>query len=1148
MRVWRAWRKLTGGTKTRTGTDERGRYATARFILSGKDILRRLCNQREIDMFRLRPASCFIRIALIAFLFHTPQALAEDWPTYQHDNQRSGATGEALTLPLQESWKYRAAQPPQPAWPAPAKIDFARDSTDPLRPRETYDRAYHAVVANDSLFFASSSENKVCALSAYSGELRWTFYTEAPVRLAPAVDGGRVYFGADDGRVYCLSASHGQPLWIREPDPRSRLIPGNGRLISTQPVRSGVLVENGVAYFCAGIFPEEGVRVLAVDAATGAERWNTATDPQAFMNSFTGGKRTARQFALSPQGFLLASASTLFLPTGRTSPAAVDRKSGEILGVFDCGVGEGGAYALVADDTLVNGPGFQLNAFRAGTREKVAAFKGRCLIVREETSYLLKDDAVTALDRAQYAKVQAERTELSERVGVLQKKMAALDPAKEKPARGENPKRLKRELDDVQKQLDGLKNREYTWSTPCGESFAMILAGETLYVGGVASVAAYDARSGKEVWSAPVEGNVYGLAVARRRLYASTDQGVIHCFMSAEILQCTVGAVLPATGTPAAQEGPDYAGAARQILETSGVTRGYCLDLGCGRGQLALELARQSKDLQIIAVDPDATNAAAAREALDRAGFYGARVSVLQRPLDATRITANLANLLISGASVAGKPPALAEAEINRLLRPYGGVAMLAKEGGGWNVLRDGAPDGAGDWTHAYANPGNTACSGDTLANGPWQLQWFGLPGPRPMADRHHRAMPPLAQNGRLFVAADNAVIAADAYNGTPLWQIDVPNSRRLAAPRDAGHLAVNEESLYAVTGSECWVIDVATGARTATFAAPQLPEGEKHAWGYLATQGGALFGSGRKESAAYTQMSLLGDFEIQWGDNKRMIVSDYLFALDRKSGAPRWTYKQGIIINPAIAMDAARLYFVESHSPQALADTTGKVTLEVLGQQEPQLVALDAGTGAVVWEKPIDLAHYRHILYLSVTDGVVLMTGSENRENRAWYNLAAFRAEDGAPLWQAGHPNGNCGVNGDHGEQIHHPVIARGIVFAEPVAYDLHNGARVTPLGAPGEWTLPPREGCGTLSASASTLYFRDGHPCALNLAADENGALSKGVRLNTIARTGCWINMVPADGLLLIPEASSGCSCPYPLQASFAYVPRAGSLQSDR
>jgi outer membrane protein assembly factor BamB len=1088
---------------------------------------------------------------------------AEDWPTYQHDNQRSGITPEALKLPLNEVWRYAAPNAPRPAWPDPAKYDFAQSNDNPLRPREVYDRAFHTVVAEGVLYFGSSADDKVYALDAATGEERWRFFTDGPVRLAPSVYEGKVYFGSDDGCAYCLRASDGALVWKREPAKTGRGIPGNGRVISVHPVRTGVLVSDGVAYFCAGLFPEEDVYIYAVDAHTGKEVWKTVPDPQAFMKEFTRGKRTARQFALSPQGYLLASESRLYLPTGRTSPAIVDRNTGEVLGLFNCGVGDGGTYALLANGTLTSWPGVQLTAFNADTQEKVAAFPGRCLVVTDAVSYLLSDRAVSALDRAVFDKVNADRRALGDKAGRLQRHLKDVRRGKESLADGETEESVRKEIDAARQAIKDSAGREYVWTTPCGECFTVILASDTLFTGGDGSVTAYGTSDGQQVWTATVKGKVYGLAVAQGRLYASTDQGEIHCFAS-ETVTHTKEITATATTKPLPSDGltDAYASAAQHVLETSPcVPRGYCLDLGCGDGRLAYELARRTNDLRIVAVDDDEKRVAAARATLDRTGLYGSRITVHQFSLKSVPFTEYMANLIVFGQSVADGKLAVPAAEVLRLLRPCGGMAILGQPGtaalsrddlerwtrtapdagwdvaekdGVWAVLRRVALPGAGEWTHAYADPDNTACSSDRLVRGPMRLQWFGLPGPRPMVDRHHRAMPPLVQNGRLFVPADSRVIAADAYNGTPLWEVEIPESRRLAAPRDAGQLAVNGEYLYAATRGECWVLDVETGKRAATFTMPQLTDGEEHYWGYVATVDDLLFGSGRKEKAAYTRMDTFGDYEIQWGDFERMIVSEYLFAMDRKTGKTLWTYKNGLIIHPTLAIGNGRSYFVESRSSAAKDDPYGRVTLEVLWQSGPRLVALDMRTGATAWEKPVDLALCQHIIYLSFADGVLLVTGSSNREDKAWYYLYAFDANTGAPLWQADHPNNKGGIGGDHGEQIHHPVIVNGVVFAEPVAYNLHTGARITPTGEAGQWMLTPREGCGTLSGSEVSLFYRDGHPCFENLAAD-----ARRTRLNYISRPGCWINMIPAGGLLLIPEASSGCSCPYPLQASFAYIP---------
>jgi len=43
----------------------------------------------------------------------------------------------------------------------------------------------------------------------------------------------------------------------------------------------------------------------------------------------------------------------------------------------------------------------------------------------------------------------------------------------------------------------------------------------------------------------------------------------------------------------------------------------------------------------------------------------------------------------------------------------------------------------------------------------------------------------------------------------------------------------------------------------------------------------------------------------------------------------------------------------------------------------------------------------------------------------------------------------------------------------------------------------------------------------------------------VTTETRPGCWINLIPAGGLLLAPEASSGCTCNFSVQTSLALIP---------
>jgi hypothetical protein len=50
---------------------------------------------------------------------------------------------------------------------------------------------------------------------------------------------------------------------------------------------------------------------------------------------------------------------------------------------------------------------------------------------------------------------------------------------------------------------------------------------------------------------------------------------------------------------------------------------------------------------------------------------------------------------------------------------------------------------------------------------------------------------------------------------------------------------------------------------------------------------------------------------------------------------------------------------------------------------------------------------------------------------------------------------------------------------------------------------------------------------------------ASDRRIDLTRVTRPSCWMSMVPAGGLLLVPEASSGCTCGFALQMSMAFVP---------
>jgi len=1054
-----------------------------------------------------------------------------DWPTYRHDAARSGVTDETVAPPLRVAWVHRPPQPPQPAWPPPASNDYWHKKHG-LTPRVTYDRAYHVVVAGEAVFFGTSADDRLVCLDLDTGQSRWTFFAEGPVRLAPTVAGGRVYAGADDGRVYCLSASDGRLIWKRRIAEDDACCIGNGRLISRWPIRTGVAVRDGVAYAAAGLFPDsEGVYLAAYDAATGQPRWR-------------------RRIEHSPQGYLAATADRLVLPTGRTTPALFSRQDGKPLGVLK---GQGGDHVQVAGSVIAAGPGDTGGALDlSDTTDGVQIINmiAMRVAIRSDDGYTLSQHGLAAIDWPTYVTTARRQTECRRRINKIKRK-------KDEASKAEVA-RLTKTCTDLSASLKACRK----WQTPEQHASSLILAGPVLFAGGKDEVAAYRTADGQRCWSGKVNGQAYGLAAAGGRLLVSTDTGEITCFRPGGSTPSVPGH--PKTGHPPSRaggrgdpSGTRHTRTAKTILDAAGVRRGICLVLGAGTGRLARALAEAS-DLQVLGVEPDAAKVAEARRHLADAGLYGRRVAILHRE-GRLPYPPYMANLIVSGAALERGAPLTAMKGLWRLVRPCGGTLCLgpaadrqaldawlqAAAGQGaeterldrnglWGLARRGPLPGTGEWTHGLADPGNTACSMDRLVGGPLRVQWFGRPGPDQMADRHHRNVSPLYKNGRLFVPGDNRVIVLDAYNGTPIWEKALPDSLRLGVFLDCSNMVVDAESLYVTALDTCHVFDIETGATRRHIALPQLDPNQPHEWGYVARAGELLVASGRLPKASYWQQSHQADSRL-WGDAMRLVTSDYLVAMDARTGSRRWDYRSCRIINTTLAIGGGRVYFLENHSPKARENTSGRVRMIELLDGTNHLTALDLKTGRVLWQQPRDLRHLQHIAYLSYADDTLILSGNEYIEKRLWYHVYAIAASNGKVLWHHAH-NSGYGSRGSHGEQNRHPTLVGDTVYAYPLAYTLATGKPVE------EWRFARHgHGCGNISASLKSLFWRGGNPWRWDLGPD-----GRPHRLNTVTRPGCFINMIPAGGLLLIPEASSGCTCPFSIQTSIAYIP-AESLEDD-
>ena len=305
------------------------------------------------------------------------------------------------------------------------------------------------------------------------------------------------------------------------------------------------------------------------------------------------------------------------------------------------------------------------------------------------------------------------------------------------------------------------------------------------------------------------------------------------------------------------------------------------------------------------------------------------------------------------------------------------------------------------------------------------------------------------------------------------------------------------------------------------------LPDGQ---WGYVATQGDRLYGSSQSASASIIGQNRPKIMAFSYGDNRPIAVSHSVFCLDRHTGKTLWTYgtdgKQRIV-NPSITLSDTAMVFIESTHPDVLLFAEARIPANrLLVTPHTYLVKRDAHTGIELWRQPVALP-FHHMLYLQIAkkQQMIIASGARDQDKKIHYDVVAFNLDSGQKEWSCLFNTG-MDSGASHGEQEQHPVISSGTLYTKYFTVDLRTGN-------PKAFSLshPNGGGCGTLSACATHIFGRAGNPFMYSH--------TQAIRLTKETRPGCWINMYPVGGLVLIPESSSGCTCDFPVQATLAFQP---------
>ena len=1051
---------------------------------------------------------CLIRACLAAAAVSSAgiSLLAADWPMWRYGVARNGASPEALPETLSLQWSRKLSEP-KPAWPNESRLHF--------------DASYEPVAVDSQLFVGSMVDGSLAAFDAVTGSENWRFYSDGPVRLAPAVANGRVYFGSDDGFLYCLDADTGTLHWKVSGAPAERgqrMHLGNMRLISFWPVRGGPVVDGGVVYFGAGIWPTMGVFVRAVDADSGRVIW-TNGDSHAIENLRIDHNYT-HEGGISPQGHLLVTKDWVIVPNGRSMPARLDRTSGE-LQYFVQGYRNGDSRVTLSDDIALVGATGVLNltdgreiASRWAAAGKDAPggwsidydlFEGpyhpykfapacdyRSAIVAG-IAYGVEDGTVFAYD------LMGAKTSLYEEEG----RGKTL-----KPARWDVPLKWKLATQFAGQELP----------TRC-----VIRAGERIYSHSGTNLMAVSLPKGSEeaasvVWTEELASEPASLLAANGRLFVAATDGTLYCFGESDGKPHSI----PLASAPLPEVQDEAAEIAASILEEAGVVEGFAVVLGLSDGCLLEELLKRT-ELDVIAVGNDSSAVDRLRRRLITDGVYSGRLQLITGDPNSIDLPPYLASLLIVGDVSAVQVDSVDRVKrLFEILRPYGGTACLVHRGSARPDLfshispetlpsakirstadlvllqRHGPLPQSAVWTHETGDASRSFFSRDELVKAPLGVLWYG-DGPDHgfyKSNDYGHGIKPQVAGGRMFAlqVASDTLHAVDAYTGRLLWTRKVGSSARYVSMPD---------SLYLADGRECLVVDSASGETRQTFSIDVGRQADV-----------PVSVSDIRVEAAVIVIAVR--FNTQFRIEKGRWNSELIVCLDRSTGRQLWSRPATNRYNTAaIAVAANRVFCIDSHSPEKI-HAMKRRGISVEGMPST-ILAIDVQTGTEVWKKvtndppgAISTLHFMPIRVMDdwleySVDHDLLVTGKGN-------HTYALNASTGEEVW-------HVPING------YQPLILGLDTFINQQGhtYELLTGKLINgePLFQPG--------GCNYAVGNKNLVFLR-AH-CAAYV--DVNSRHQFNLRN---LRSGCSASLVAADGLLNAPCFSVGCVCNYPIQTSFA------------
>jgi outer membrane protein assembly factor BamB len=616
--------------------------------------------------------------------------------------------------------------------------------------------------------------------------------------------------------------------------------------------------------------------------------------------------------------------------------------------------------------------------------------------------------------------------------------------------------------------------------------------------------------------------------------------------LSVITISCLITPLLCAAHNASGAETP--AAEAKQIIESSGLTGGLVVHIGCGDGKLTTAL-RVKDNILVHGLDTSAKNIATAREHIQSLGIYG-KVSVERLMSRSLPYASNMVNLV-----VAENLGQITQAEIVRVLAP-GGVVQI-KTDGKWKKTVKPVPKNIDEWTHYLHGSNNNAVAKDTVVAPPARVQWICGPQWARSHDHLSSTSAMVSAGGRVFYIIDEGptafaamkprwkLVARDAFNGVLLWKRDIDpweghlRGFRTGPAELARRLVAVGKRVYVTLGygKPITALNAATGETVKTY------ENTTGTIEFICHNAAlhAVVGDREPDNTSGASVPVEPkDIWHWWPVYKETPPKKHLVAVDTKTGKLLWKKD-----------DADTIEML----PTALAAAGERTFIE----NPTHVVALNAKTGKLLWRVPRATARKRPSWTaptLVVCDGVVLSADravgkasppSDTKRKVNWTVdtlggrspvgvLVAFSAETGKKLWDA-----------PAREVYNAPVdvlVADGLVWTGSMVgrrdpgitagRDLKTGkiVRTRPEDSTQFKPGPVHHRCYRNKATQRFLVLgRDGIEFI-------NIATGKG-QSNSWTRGACQYGVMPCNGLVYVPPHSCACHIEYKLSNFNALAP---------